>query len=428
MDPTAIIATGVFSLGYLLITLEQKFGTHKSAVALMMGGVLWILAALQLHQHPEEVKELIGHAGGEIFGIVAFLLGAMALIEVLVHYRLFDLIRAKLIALNFDDKKQFLVLALITFFFSGILDNIAITIAMIQIARRFFTGKNLILAGAMIVMAANAGGAWSPIGDVTTILLWLSEKFTALEVIRYAFLPSFVLFLVSTFLLYRQLDPTAFEKREAGDTVSLTLSEKLIISTALGSFLLPLGMNALALPPYIGVLLGLGITWGMIELAKQKSRDLHQTHMTANLEKLIQSVDIASVKFVMGILLSVSALAALGVLAYFSALALGDNVDGTKAIMFSAVIGLLSSIVDNSSLVAMSIKMLHIDNPEIWSLLAVMAGTGGSIMVIASAAGVVAMGNLKQLTVGAYFKVATLPAIVGLVAAFGVWLLQYYLL
>jgi Na+/H+ antiporter NhaD/arsenite permease-like protein len=428
MEFTAIAATGIFVLGYALITLEQKFGTHKSAIALMMGGVLWILAALQLQHHPDEVKELIGHAGSEIFGIVAFLLGAMALIEVLVHYRLFDLIRARLLAFNFDDKKQFLVLALITFFFSGILDNIAITIAMIQIARRFFTGKNLILAGAMIVMAANAGGAWSPIGDVTTILLWLSEKFTAFEVIRYAFLPSFVLFVVSTLLLYRQLDATAFEKREAGDTVDLTRSEKLIVSTALLSFLLPLAMNALALPPYIGILFGLGVTWGMIELAKQRSRDVHQTHMTANLEKLVQSVDIASIKFVMGILLSVSALAALGVLAYFSQLALGDSVDDTKAIIFSGAIGILSSIVDNSSLVAMAIKMLHIDNPEIWSLLAIMAGTGGSIMVIASAAGVVAMGNLKQLTVGAYFKVATIPAIVGLVCAFVVWYLQYTLL
>src|SRR5688572_11800090 len=225
MELTAIVATSVFALGYLLITLEQKFGTHKSAIALIMAGVLWILAALQLQHHPAEVKELIAHAGGEIFGIVAFLLGAMALIEVLVHYRLFDLIRAKLITLHLDDKKQFLVLAVITFFFSGILDNIAITIAMIQIARQFFTGKNLIIAGAMIVMAANAGGAWSPIGDVTTILLWLSEKFTAFEVIRYAFFPSLALFIVSTLLLYRQLDATAFEKREPGDTISLSFSE-----------------------------------------------------------------------------------------------------------------------------------------------------------------------------------------------------------
>jgi Na+/H+ antiporter NhaD/arsenite permease-like protein len=428
MEFTAIAATGVFALGYLLITLEQKFGTHKSAISLIMAGVLWVLAAVSLHEHPQEVKELVAHAGGEIFGVVAFLLGAMALIEVLVHYRLFDLLRAKLIALNFDDKKQFLVLALMTFFFSGILDNIAITIAMIQIARRFFEGKNLIIAGAMVVMAANAGGAWSPIGDVTTILLWLSEKFTAFEVIRYAFLPSFTLFIVSTYLLHRQLDEKSFIKREAGDTVELSLSEKLIIGTALLSFLLPLGMNALSLPPYIGILFGLGLTWGMIELAKQKSADVHQTHMTANLEKLIQSIDIASIKFVMGILLSVSALAALGVLAYFSALALGDNVTDTKAIIFSAGIGILSSIVDNSSLVAMSIKMLDIHNPEIWSLLAIMAGTGGSIMVIASAAGVVAMGTLKQLTVGAYFKVATIPAILGLISAFIVWLLQYILL
>src|SRR5688572_27370497 len=179
MDAIGFIAAGVFILGYALITMEQKFGTHKSAIALTMGGVLWVLAALSLQGHAEELDHSIHNAGAEIFSIVAFLLAAMALIEILVHFRLFDVIRARLIRMKVNDQQQFLIILTITFFFSSVLDNIAITIAMLQIARRFFTGKNMIIAAAGIVVAANAGGAWSPIGDITTIMLWLGEKFTA---------------------------------------------------------------------------------------------------------------------------------------------------------------------------------------------------------------------------------------------------------
>jgi Na+/H+ antiporter NhaD/arsenite permease-like protein len=428
MDIIAWLGAGVFLAGYFLITLEQRFSTHKSAIALMMGSVLWIITAVAMRDHTDELKHALEATGAEIFGIVAFLLAAMALIEILVHYRLFDLIRAKLIALGAGDRQQFLLILTITFFFSAILDNIAITIAMLQIARRFFTGKNLLVAGAGIVIAANAGGAWSPIGDVTTILLWLAEKFTALEIITMAFLPSFALFCTSTALLYPKLVDGDFLKREAGDTVALSLSERLVIGTALGSFLLPLSMNIMGLPPYIGLLFGLGLTWAMIELAKHKSRHEHQSHLTANIEKILQTVDLASVKFIMGILLSVSALATLGVLAAVSTGVLGTEPSDMRMILANFGLGFFSSIVDNSSLVAMAIDIFPTNNPQLWALTAIAAGTGGSIFIIASAAGVVAMGVLKELTFQQYFKIATVPAFVGLLVAYGVWFLQYSLL
>lgn len=426
METIGIIAAGLFGFGYLLITMEQRFSTHKSAIALTLGGILWLLAATHLKGHEDELDHALVHAGSEIFSIVAFLLAAMALIEILVHYRLFDLIRAKLIALKVTDRQQFLVLLTLTFFLSAVLDNIAITIAMLQIARRFFTGRNMVIAAAAIVIAANAGGAWSPIGDVTTILLWLAEKFSALEVIKYAFLPSFALFLVAIGLLYRKLDDTNYVKREKDDTESLSLSEKAVVGTALASFTLPLAVSTVGLPPYMGLLLGLGLTWCVIELAKHKARHEHHTHMTANIEKIIQTVDLSSVKYIMGILLAVMALAALGVLSWLSQVVVGDGASMNHLIGVNIGIGFLSGIVDNASLVAIAIQTLPMTDPQLWSLTAVAAGNGGSLMVIASAAGVVAMGNYKPLNVGEYFKLATVPAFLGLLAAFAVWLIQYH--
>jgi Na+/H+ antiporter NhaD/arsenite permease-like protein len=425
METFGIIAACLFGLGYLLITLEQKFSTHKTAIALTLGGILWLLAAVKLHGHEDKLEHALGHAGAEIFGIVAFLLGAMALIEILVHYRLFDLIRAKLIRMKVTDRQQFLVIMAITFFFSAVLDNIAITIAMLQIARRFFTGKNMIIAAAGIVIMANAGGAWSPIGDVTTILLWLADKFTALEVIQYVFLPALTLALIAGALLYRQLDNTSFTKREEGDLVRLSASEKIVVGTALGSFSLPLVMSFVGLPPYMGLLFGLGLTWCAIEAAKHQSRTEHQTHMTANIDRLIQTVDLASIKYIMGILLAVTALSTLGVLYWLSQTVIGADASDMKLIGINIGLGFLSGIVDNASLVAIAIETLPTDNPEIWALTALAAGNGGSLLVIGSAAGVVAMGGHKQLTVGNYLRIATVPVLIGLLASFVVWYLQY---
>lgn len=425
MDIIGWLAAGLFCFGYILITLEQKLSTHKSAIALLMGGVLWVVAALHLRGHRSELDEALAHTSSEIFSIVAFLLAAMALIEILVHYRFFDLIRARLLLLKLDDKHQFLMLMAITFFLSAILDNIAVTIAMLQIARRFFTGKNMIVAATGIVITANAGGAWSPIGDITTILLWLADKFTAVEIIRYAFLPCMALAMVANALLYRKLDATTFEKREKDDMEKLSTSEKLVVGTALSSFFLPLAMSTIGLPPYIGLLLGLGLTWSMIEFAKHLSREEHKTHLTANIEKIIQTVDLSSIKYIMGILLAVMALSAIGVLGWLSQLVVGSDPSSAQLIWVNIGLGFLSGIVDNASLVAIAINSLPINDPEIWALTAITAGNGGSLMIIASAAGIVAMGNYKKLSIGQYFRIGTFPAFLGLIVSIAVWYAQY---
>lgn len=431
MELIGIVAAGFFVLGYLLITFEQKLSAHKSAIALTLGGALWLLAALHLRGDEHALDEALTHAGSDIFGIVAFLLAALALIEILVHYRLFDLIRGKLIKLKVGDKQQFIVIFAITFMFSAILDNIAITIAMLQIAKRFFAGRNMVIAAAGIVIAANAGGAWSPIGDVTTVLLWLAEKFTATEIIRYGFLPSAALAITAGTLLYRKLDDENYLKREDNDTVKLSRSEKMVITSALVSFSFPLLMSFVGLPPYIGLLFGLGLTWSVIEIAKyhnDRKQGEIKTHMTANIERIIQTVDLSSIKYIMGILLAVLALSTIGVLQWLSDVVVGSSPTETHLIAVNIGMGFLSGILDNASLVAIAINSLPMHDPELWALTAIAAGNGGSLMVIASAAGVVAMGSYKQLTIGNYLKIATLPALAGLLAAFAVWYLQYALL
>ena len=412
MNLFGILSLAIFVAGYLLITLEHKANTNKSAVALSIGAILWILATLGVDSHL--VGELLNETASEIFQIIAFLLAAMALVEILVHYRFFDLIRTKLAQMHLSDKKQFIVLGILTFFLSAVLDNLTVTIVMIQIARQFFKGKNLIIVAAGIVILANAGGAWSPIGDVTTILLWLADKFSATDIIIHTFVPSAVLGIVSGYMIFRQVEDT---KADAiiDKNIKLSRGEKAVITTALLSFSLPLVMNLIGLPPYLGLLLGLGVVWGMIEYAKYKSDT--PTHLNANIEELLQKTDISSLQFFIGILLAVSALNAFGILEAVSSFLFGANQEHLRVAAGSVVLGLLSAIVDNVPLTALSINLIKIPDTFIWTFLALTVGTGGSALIIGSAAGVVAMGMVKELTFGKYLKIGTIPALVGYFAA-----------
>lgn len=420
MELYQILAVSIFVLGYIVITVEHKIGTHKSAVSLALGACLWIIAALVIDK--ETLSHAVHDAGAEVFSIVVFLLAAMTLVEVLIHYRFFDIIRLKLYTLKLNDKKQFLIICFLTFFLSAVLDNLTITIVMIQIARRFFKGKNLVIAAAGIVVLANAGGAWSPIGDVTTIMLWLANKFSASEIILNGFLPSAVLGVVASLMLVRQMDNTSFEIKEETN-IKLTRGELLIIIITLVAFSLPLLMNVIGLPPYMGLLLGLGISWLTVEFIKTKS--YKETHLEANIDQLLQKTDISSLKFFIGILLSVSALHTLGILEQVSHVLIGPEPSFGRLVISNSILGLLSAVVDNVPLTALAIDVVKISDPRIWVLTAIAVGTGGSALVIGSVSGVVAMGMIKDLTFGRYLKIATIPAVVGYIAAIGVWLIQY---
>lgn len=427
MEMLAWLGAGFFIFGYVLISLEQRFSTHKSAIALLMAGTLWSLAAIA-GRGTEAFTAITNETAVNVFSIVSFSLASMALIEILAHYKFFDVVRDQLMRLHIRDRGQFVLLMGLCFVLSGVLDNISLTICFVQIARRFFTGRNLLLAAGGIVVASNAGGAWSPIGDVTSLLLWLNGKLGALDMITTAFLPTLVLTVVAGALLYRKLDPTNFTKQETGDDkVHLSLSEKLVVGSALGAFVLPLVANTIEVQPYTARLFGLGITWAIIELVRTRSRTPHQSHLTANIEKIVQKVDVSTIMFLTGILLSVGALSSLGVLAYLSHVAVGTNPSDAWIITLNVILGLMSGLVDNSALVAIAMEVFPIHDPHIWGLLGITAGTGGSLLIFGSAAGVVAMGSLKQLNFGNYLRLVSFPALAGLAAAVGTWLIQYQL-
>lgn len=413
-------ASALFMLGYIAISLEHRIHTSKSAIALILGASLWLLVATK---GGSDFAKDIAHAGSDIFGIVVFLLAAMSLVEVLIHYKFFDVVRGRLLAWHLSERKQFIIISALAFSLSAVIDNLTATIVMIQMARQFFRGENLLRVGAAIVIATNAGGAFSPIGDVTTIMLWLAGKFESTEIILGGFLPAVVLFIVATYLIYKKITPDSFDVQ--GEVYAESgRSEKIIIGLVFFSFVLPVIMNYFGLPPYLGLLLGLGLVWLTIDFVKQVRP--RQSHLNASIEEMIRKTDIPSLKFFIGILLTVSALGSLGVLQIFSESFYGEEPSSQRIIAGNVGLGVLSAVLDNVPLTAIAIESLPTESSSLWVLLALTVGTGGSLLVIGSAAGVVAMGMLKELNFAKYVMVAFVPALVGYAAAVAIWCLQYF--
>lgn len=418
-----ILASVLFGAGYLLITLEHRFNMHKAVTATALGAALWILIGF-MEGHGAETA--LHEIGAEIFGLIVFLLAAMTLVEILIHYHFFDLVYMRLQALKLTDTHQLWLIGTLAFFLSAVIDNLTTTIVMLQIARRFFSGKNLLIAAAAIVIAANAGGAFSPIGDVTTIMLWLAGKFTALEVVTWGMLPAVALFLVSMMLLVKQINQDTTDRHEEHPEKFILLrSERIVITATFASFALPMVAHFFGLPPYIGLLLGIGVVGALITFFS-KIRT-HQSHLSLDVEKILKRTDLASILFFIGILLAVGALKHLHVLSFISQSVFGSNPSLMGYIIGNSFLGAFSAIVDNIPLTAAAIDIVHSADPAIWVMLAIAVGTGGSMLIIGSAAGVVAMGIVKELTFKRYLEIATWPALVGYVVAIFVWLVQYHI-
>ena len=416
-----ILAVGIiFVAGYLLITLEHRYQLHKAITAAAMGALLWLLIGLA---EGEAAAETVERAGAEIFGLVFFLLAAMTLVEILVDYRFFDWIRMRLMALKLSDRWQLWVLSGVAFVLSALIDNLTATLVMLTITGRFFHGSNLLAACCSIVVAANAGGAWSPIGDVTTIMLWLAGKFTAVEIITWAIVPSIVLFFVSTWMIQRHI--TTDTPDEVEDNLSMSVSEKTVSAFALASFILPLAFSQIGLPPYFGLLMGLGVAGIVMAITHRAMQS--PTNLSTDIEQKLSRVDLASLVFFAGILLAVAALEHVHILDQVSSALMGNEPGLARYVAGIGAMGAVSAIVDNIPLTAGAIRILKTEDPAIWALMAIAVGTGGSMLSIGSAAGVVAMGRLKDLTFARYLKIATVPAAVGYVAALLVWWIQYQL-
>lgn len=415
-----LLVSSVFIVAYILISAEHKLRINKTAVAMLFAGILWVLIAIN---DQAMVATHLGEAGAEIFEIVIFLLSAMTLVEILVHYRFFDVVRSWIASRRLDNARQLWMISSLAFMLSSVIDNLTTTIILTQLARLFYKGKNLIIAAALIVIAANAGGAFSPIGDVTTTMLWLKGKFASGEVIVYGFIPSLVIYLVAALLMIRKVDSAKIGNPEV-NKMSLLRSEKFVIAFAFSSFSLPFIFHSFGLKPYLGLLTGLGLTWLVIDLLKRKLPE-HQPHLTASIEEFLQRTDISSLNFFVGILLAVAALNHLGVLGLVSNSLFGHVPGLPRFIIGSSLMGGLSAIIDNVPLTAAAMDIVKTTDSSIWVLIALAVGTGGSMLVIGSAAGVVAMGIVKELNFTNYLRVAGIPAALAYVCGIGVWYLQH---
>jgi Na+/H+ antiporter NhaD/arsenite permease-like protein len=331
----------------------------------------------------------------------------------------------KLFALGLQDAAQLVLISAIAFVLSAIIDNLTTTIVMVQIARRFFKGNNLLVAAGTIVVAANAGGAFSPVGDVTTIMLWLAGKFTAAEIILWGFLPSLAIYLVSMFFFVKQIKGDSVDdKPVTHEEVTFSTSDKVIIVSAFASFTLPPLAHLFGLPPFMGLMLGVGVVGMMIAWFANTSNE-RESHLGMDIEKLLAKLDITSLLFFIGILFAVGALGFLGILDQISNVLFGENPADTRLIIGSIFLGIFSAILDNIPLTAAAIDIMQTTDFRLWVLLAICVGTGGSMLVIGSAAGVVAMGMVKELSFKQYFRIAAFPAAIGYVAGIGVWYVQY---
>ena len=415
-----IISIIIFFVGYILISMEQITKVSKTSVSLLLGVSLWVLA---LFTHQGHAAVALSESAIDIFGLIVFLLSAMTLVEILTHYGLFDVLYERLLRLRIHDRAQFWILTVLAFIFSSFLDNLTTTIIFIQIASRFFKGPNLMRTGVAIVIAANAGGAFSPIGDVTTTMLWLAQKFNAFEVFSQVFLPSLSVLLISNLWIGKSM--TQNTKDITDNRSIITKSEWIIIALCLLSFTFPLVMTTFHLPPYFGLLLGLGLVWLAVDTFR--IRNIRSTKLAMSIEKFFQKTDIASLYFFIGILIAIGALRYLGVLDSLSSIIFGLSPSHIRIVIGNITIGGLSAVFDNIPLTAVAIDIVKTDITAFWTLLAYTVGVGGSLFVIGSAPGIIAMTLLKDLTFGMYIRIGTLPVLVGYIVGIFVWYAQFYL-
>ncbi|MBS1210646.1 MAG: sodium/proton antiporter, NhaD family [Proteobacteria bacterium] len=424
---TALVV--VFMLSYAAIALEHPIGINKSASALTCAGLLWTIYALSAGD-AHMVGSQLGESLTGTAQIVFFLMGAMTIVEVVDAHNGFEVITSRIKTTRLSALMW--LVGFVTFFLSAVLDNLTTTIVMISLIRKLLSRQEdrLVFAG-IIVIAANSGGAWSPIGDVTTTMLWIGGQITAGAIIQGLFLPSLVSLVVplmiTTYSLRGQLAQAPVQ--EAGDSGHQTSNAERNLMFFLGLGILvaiPAFKTITHLPPFMGILFGLGILWLVGDLVHRNKDAEARQHLT--LVQALTRIDMSALVFFIGILLSVATLEHTHILT-----SLAQWLDQTigKQDLIVMIIGIASAIVDNVPLVAAAMGMYDLAQypPDhfLWEFLAYCAGTGGSILIIGSAAGVAAMG-LEKIHFFWYVKRIGWLALLGYFSGAGVYLIQNGLL
>ncbi|HQW43126.1 MAG: sodium:proton antiporter NhaD [Chitinophagaceae bacterium] len=418
----------IFIVGYAAIALEHPIKINKAATALITGVLCWTVFAL-FAQDKHSPSHLLTEYLGEVAGILFFLLGAMTIVELIDAHDGFEVITSRIKTTS--KRKLVWIVGFLAFFLSAVLDNLTTTIVLVSLLRIIIPDKKdrLLFAG-LVVIAANAGGAWSPIGDVTTTMLWIGGQITAGSIIIQTILPSLVCFLIPAFIISRQVKGDVASMNIEGINKELTSSSRernIVFWLGIGSLLfVPVFKTVTHLPPYMGILLGLGVMWVITEMIHSEKDEAEKGVLSVN--HALRKIDTPSILFFLGILISIAALQASGVLTDL-AVAMNNSIGNIKLITLS--IGLLSAIVDNVPLVAAAQGMYGLEQYPtghfFWEFLAYCAGTGGSCLIIGSAAGVAAMG-LEKIEFFWYMKKIGWLALIGYLAGAGAFILQHYLM
>lgn len=418
----------IFILGYLGIAFEHPIKINKTATALLTGVLCWviyIMTSSDVHLVSEQLYEHLG----QIASILFFLLGAMTIVEIIDAHDGFEVITGRI---KTKDKRRLLwIISIVTFILSAILDNLTTTIVMVSLLRKLIKDREtrLFFIG-MVVIAANAGGAWTPIGDVTTTMLWIGGQITAGNIMAQLIFPSLMCLAVPLFFLSFKLKGTI----ESPDVIDNTLGEKtssfeknLILILGIGALVfVPIFKTITHLPPFMGILFGLAILWIVTEIIHKDKNDADKD--VYSVVHALRKADVPSVLFFLGILVAIGALESTHMLANL-ALFMDKTIGSIEIIVIT--IGLLSSVVDNVPLVAAGMGMYPMETypPDhyFWEFIAYCAGTGGSCLIIGSAAGVAAMG-MEKIDFIWYMKRISLLALLGYFAGAITFLAQHHLI
>ncbi len=413
----------VFIFGYLLISLEEVIKINKTAVALYTGVISWVVYVVS-SGHVDDFSEELKLELGSISEILFFLMGAMTIIELIDIHRGFDVITNRIKTTN--KKKLLWLIGGISFFLSALLDNLTASIVMISLLRKLMDDKEDIkLFAGVLIIAANAGGAWSPIGDITTTMLWIGGQISAENIMKSLFIPSVISLLVPllilSFTMKGDLHRVESTKKDLARNEKIRGSKQMLVGGLGALIFVPIFKSVTHLPPYMGMLLGLSMVWIMSELIHFKKDEQEKKPFSA--VYALSKIDSSSVLFFLGILLAVGALQHANIL-YDLAVWMSSTIGNLDLIVF--IMGILSSIVDNVPLVAATMGMYSIQDfpmdSQLWEFTAYCAGTGGSILIIGSAAGVAVMGMAK-VSFGWYLKRISLLAVAGYLAGAAYFLL-----
>ncbi len=421
---TAIILT--FIIGYLAITMEHNIKINKAASALATGVLCWTIYTLNQTDTHLVSHQLMEHLG-EISGILFFLLGAMTIVELVDAHDGFQIITDKIKTQS--AQKLIWIICIITFFLSAVLDNLTTTIVIVSLLRKLIADKEqrLFFVG-MTVIAANAGGAWSPLGDVTTTMLWIGGQVTAMNIILQLILPSMVCLLLPLAVVSMKIKGNVQASASDKQSLTTTPSERnLVFWLGLGVLIfVPVFKTITHLPPFMAMLLGLAFLWIVTELI-HSGKDTEDKNFLSVVYAL-RKADTPSILFFLGILLSIAALQTTGQLSQLAQWLTKTIANDTIIVM---CIGLLSAIVDNVPLVAAAQGMYGLEQypPDhfFWEFLAYATGTGGSALIIGSAAGVAAMG-MEKIDFFWYVKRISWLALIGYFAGAVVYIVQFNLL